>query len=206
MVTLPPEDAKVRFELVKAANEVLVKEGLETLFLSSEELLDFILQWNVSDGVRTKEARALLSRYLDEEKCTVLEWVKKSYSYDKLYLLYEFSIYCGWLGAKEIIDHFGLTLNVFYSLYGKVPSWCNVPFHLVLRVAYVEVWKVYRSQTIRKWLDENWEEAGKLLGQNIGVPSDDFPHIQGVEWHHVQTIYRHMLDERTRKYLRESKK
>ena len=202
LLKLPKEDDKLRFELLQDADRLLSEENIKINEFTNDELIDFILTWHVEDRIRTKVARALLSVWLEKEECTVRQWIKKNYSFNRMYVLYEFSNYCSWISPSDIINHFGESLNIFLSIYGETPNWCTVPYHLLIRVAYTDVWIDYRTKKIKDWIEEHWEKANQLFSQFSGVPDEDFPYIPGVEWHHFYTVYKHVTREHERRDLR----
>jgi hypothetical protein len=118
----------------------------------------------------------------------VLDWVAKNYSVERLYTLYEFTMYCNWIDAKEVVQHFGDFLRVFMTIEGVKPSWCYVPFHVLLHVGYIEIWRTHRTKIVREWLSSHWEEAVDHFENNRGL-LESLPKLQGLEYHHVYTQY-----------------
>ena len=190
---LEPIDAegdKIRATIVSRAIELLEREKLVILEYSDDSLVDFALEWKDLCGDDTKRARKLLTSKV-VEGVTALEWINQNYSLDRLFCLYEFSVYCEWLDVGEIIRHFGDFLRVFITLEGQRPSWCSGPFHLVLKVGYSELWRQYRTYVICEWLKVHWNEAYSHFENNIGV-LDSLPKLRDLEYSQVFTQYKKM--------------
>lgn len=191
--TLEPIDSggdKIRSTVITRGVELLEREKIVIPQYTDDDLVNFALEWKDLSGVDTKSARRVLAQCVEVD-CTALEWVCRNYSLDRLFCLYEFSVYCEWLDVVEIIQHFGDFLRVFIALEGSKPSWCTVTFHLLLKVAYVELWRLYRTHVICEWLEDHWDEAVDHFERNIGNLAS-LPKIRDLEYSHVYTQYNRM--------------
>ena len=187
LAIIDEDGSKIRAGIVEQGIAVVESDHLEIPLYTDDQVVSFALEWQDLDGLDTKRARKLLMSEIDVGK--VLSWVKQNYSLERLRVLYEFSLYCNWLDSKGVICHFGDLLRVFMTLQGERPSWCAVSYHLLLQVAYVELWKRYRTQSIREWLTLHWQEAVEHFENNRGL-LDSLPKLQGMEYHHVYTQYK----------------
>lgn len=193
---LDRDDAKLRFEIVEEALEVLEKDGIEVEDYSDEALAKFVQEWQDLTGEDTRNAKKLLS-------AERLVWIEATYSYKRLVAFCDFVEYCEWLAPPDIVKHYGDLLKLFIALRGPIPSWSiGVPYQRVLRVAFSQVHSAYRGEMIRRWLNKHWKEAVKMLEDHMGAPGEDFPEVMGVTWGHVYTQYKKMQEEKTRRYMR----
>ena len=200
VIVLDSEGAKIRYDLVERALKLVEDEKIEVVMCSDDEIADFVLEWQDLERVDNKMAKAKLRCKLEDS--TVLEWVFKTYTLERLYVLFEFSEYCDWLTPKEIVSHFGDLLKLFIAIRGRIPEWYNgSAYHTLLQYGYRELYKRFRTHLIRKWLSENWVEASKVFETGMGsLPS--FIQLQGVEYHHVYTQYKRMVTEKALVRLR----
>jgi GNAT superfamily N-acetyltransferase len=197
IATLDSDDAKLRFEIVEEALEVIEREGIEVRDYSDEELAAFVSEWQDLSGADTKAAKKLLT-------VENIRWLEQNYSYPRLLAFCNFVEYCEWLAPREIVQHYGDLLKLFLALRGPKPPWClGVPYQRVLRVALSQVHSEYRTERIRQWLSEHWVEACRMFGDSTGAPTEDFPMLMGVTWGHVYTQYKRIRAEKTREYMRE---
>ena len=188
---LEPIDAEgdeIRATVVNRAIELLEREKILIAEYTDDDLINFALEWKDLCGDDTKRARKLLVSRVDGE-LTALEWVHQNYTLDRLFCLYEFSVYCEWLSIGELIRHFGDFLRVFIALEGTKPSWCIVPFHLLLKVGYSELWRRYRTYVICEWLKSHWKEAYDHFENNIGT-LESLPKVRDLEYSQVFTQYK----------------
>lgn len=181
---------KIREVVINRAIELLEREKLEIPAYADDEIINFALEWQGLSGLDTKRVRGFLNKPL-KDGITPLEWVFENYSLDRLFCLYEFTVYCEWISVSEIIRHFGDFLRVFMTLQGKRPDWYDGPFHLVLKVSYSELWRRYRTYVIREWLKANWKEAEAHFENNVGTLSS-LPKVRDLEYKHVYTQYKKM--------------
>lgn len=200
LAALDQEGAKIRYELVERALKLIEDEKINIPEYSDDQVADFVLEWQDLERIDNRQAKIKLRCKLDDG--TVLEWLFKSYSFERLYVLFEFSEYCDWLTPKEIIQHFGDLVKLFLAIRGDVPEWYGgKSYHTILQYAYRDLYKRYRVYVIRKWLNENWVVVSRVFEDNIGV-LPPFDVLQGVEYHHIHTQYRKMVNERVAKYIR----
>ena len=195
VANLDKEDAKMRFDVVKRGLDVVESEGVKVLEFSDEEVAEFVGGYYNLQGSDTRFARRFLTRKINGE--TVYAWIKRSYSFECLYAMHEFSNYCDWLVPGEIVRHFGKKLLcIFRTLQGEPPGWCvGVPFHLVLQVSFVRRNKEYREKVINDYLDKHWDEAEVYFDDYLAVPKYMMKLFESVpagliEMHHVYTVYR----------------
>ena len=200
LATLDAEGAKLRYELVERALKLIEAEKLEVLEATDDQIADFVLEWQDLERVDNRDAKLRLHCKIKDD--TVLEWVFKNYSFERLYVMFEFSEYCDWLTPKEIIQHFGDLLKLFIAIRGKTPEWYSgKAYHVILQYAYRDLYKRYRVHLIREWLATNWVAASRVFEDNVGaLPS--FEALQGVEYHHIYTQYRKMVEEKQLKIYR----
>ena len=204
LAVLDQEGAKIRYELVERALKLIEDERIDVPIYSDDQIADFVLEWQDLERVENKRAKIKLRCKLIDG--TVLDWIFKNYSFERLYILYEFSEYCDWLEPKEVIQHFGDILKIFLAIRGPEPKWYDgKSYHTLLQYAYRDLYKRYRVYLIRKWLNENWVVATKVFEDNIGT-LPPFDYLQGVEYHHIYTQYRRMVGEKVTSYVRESNK
>ena len=194
LAVLDPEDARTRFELVERAVKLAVEEKLVTREYTDNEIADFVLEWQDLERVDNKVAKAKLHCRINN--VSVLEWVFQNYTFERLYIMFEFSEYCDWLTPKEIIQHFGDLLKIFFAIRGELPEWYNgSSYHVLLQYAYRDLYKRYRTHLIREWLIKNWDVAVSVFDKNTGT-LPVFDDVQGVEYHHIYTQYKKMVAEK----------
>jgi len=200
LAVLDEESAKVRYELVERALEVIEEEKLDVPKYTDDDIADFVLEWQDLERVDNKQAKIKLKCKLGDG--TVLDWMFKNYTFERMYVMFEFSEYCDWLESREIVQHFGDLLKLFLAIRGPHPEWYNgKSYHVLLQYAYRALYREYRVFMIREWLEKNWEIATKVFETNMGV-LPPFDSIQGVEYHHIYTQYRKMVGVKVAAYMR----
>ena len=205
VTTLDTEDAKLRYDVVKNGLDIMESEGMKISETSDEIVAEFVGGYYGLQGCDSQVARKLLGYKINGEN--VYSWIKRNYTHERLYAMYEFSNYCDWLVPKEIVNHFGKKLLcLFRELQGDPPKWCvDVPFHLVLQVAFVKRNAGVRKDAINKYLDKHWDEAEEYFDEYLPSPKhmmDMFSNFPTgiIEMHHVFTVYRRrQRDEESRK-------
>lgn len=198
---LDSSDAELRYNVVEYATKVLTDLDLELQSFTDEEVADFVCEWRVVGKNINDSARSLLKvEILEGEK--VLDWVWRNYKFERLYALANFYTYCEWLNPQEIVRHFGDLLKLFMSLQGPTPSWCYVPFHVLLSQAFKYFYRLYRKEKIDEYLENNWNEATMLFENDEGVPSEEFEAVPEAKYVHFYSRYREVQRKKTRAYLK----
>jgi len=198
LLKLDKTDEKLRGDLIRDAIMLVELEKIDIPAYTTEEVADFALSWPGLTGKVAKQVKEVLLESLGDG--TVLEWVGKNYSIDRLEVFYRFSGYCDWLGPKEIAEHFGELLKLFMAIQGKAPKWCYIPFHDLLSRAYVHLSTRQRGETIRRWLRSHWVAVQRYFDGD-GKPMN-FPYSGGVDERDVYTQYKKVGLEKAREYLR----
>jgi len=200
LLPLDTEGAKLRYDIVNKALKLIDTEHIVVGDYTDDEIADFLLEWQ--DLSRTSNSTAKLKLRSLVEGISVLEWVYNHYSLERLYVMYEFSEYCDWLSSREIIQHFGDLVKLFLAIRGPNPEWYSGGyFHRILQYAYRELFKKYKVFLIRKWLNENWELAVNVFEKRQGT-LDSFPYLQGIDYQHIHTQYRKLVENRRAKVAR----
>ena len=184
---LDKEDEQLRFDIIMKALDLIELEKIDVPVFSDDQVVDFALEWSNVNSDLSRIARRLFSYKV--EGITGLKWVQKNYSISRLRVMYDFSEYCDWIMPDEIIQHFKDVLKVFMALEGVRPSWCSVPFHLFLQVAYTKIFSEHRTKIIIAWLSDNWEEATDFFENNRGTLAS-FPWDSHIEVSHIFTQYK----------------
>jgi len=213
VAVLDQHDAKLRYEVVAQGFLVVNNEEMHVPVYDDGVIVAFVSDYYDLQGIDTRIARKLLGWEI--RGGSVYQWVKRNYSHERLHAMYEFSNYCGWLIPKEIIQHFGKnTLCMFRALQGDPPKWCtDVPFHLVLKVAFIRRNAEVRKDTIEEYLIYHWDEAVAYFGgldftpEHMNSVCDDTGLI---EVKHVFSVFkrweRQDEESRVREYMRKHKK
>ena len=188
---LDKEDEQLRFDIIMNALDVIEKERVDVFTYTDDQVIDFALEWSNIDGNLSVLARRLF--YFKVADINGLKWVQRNYSIPRLRVLYDFSEYCDWLTPDDILRHYKDVLKVFIALQGQKPSWCDVPFHLFLQVAYTQIFSIYRTKLIVKWLGSDWAEAVNFFESNKGA-LQSFPWESHIEVSHIFTQYKKLRD------------
>lgn len=187
---LDKEDEQIRLDVIMKALDVIEKEKIDVPIYTDDQVIDFALEWSGVCSVLSRSARQLL-KYKVDVGMSGSRWVQTYYSIPRLRALYDFSEYCDWITPDDIILHFKDVLKVFMALQGLTPSWCKVPFHLFLQVAYTQIFSVYRTKLIIEWLGKNWPTAVDFFEDNRGT-LQSFPWESHIEVSHIATQYRRL--------------
>ena len=206
IVKLEEEDAKLRFEVSSFAIDYVADNQAKLCvhLLSEHELNVFVNEFRVASGSDSKKANKLLTqkRYEDLIAC---------YDPERLYALWQFSEYCGWIEPDEIVRHFGREcLSVFYALEGNSPAWLKgeVSYIYVLRAVWLKLMNDYRNGVIDEYLNEHYEDVNKFFTDNSASPVNVIPEDKKgiVQMFHVYSRLRRKWSEdekQARKWMRE---